>query len=70
MGFLLQKYFSNTDFFSIVQLWRLVFLELMGVQRRYVPHFKGLISGKVYLEAQGRDNTFTFFHALLKNAIL
>ena len=33
-------------------------------------HFKGLISGKVELEAQGRDITFTFCHALLKKAIL
>ena len=52
----------KTDFFSIVQLWRLVFLEPLGVQRRYVPHFKGLISAKVELEAQGRDSAFTFFH--------
>ena len=45
-------------------------MKLLGVQRRYVPHFKGLISGKVELEAQGRDSTFTFHHALLKKAIL
>ena len=37
----------------------------MGVQRRHVPHFKGLIYAKVDLEAQGRDSTFTFCHALL-----
>ena len=42
----------------------------MGVQRRHVPHFKGLIYAKVDLEAQGRDSTFTFCHALLKTAIL
>ena len=36
----------------------------LGVQRRYVPHFKGLISGKVELEAQGRDSSFTYCHAL------
>ena len=30
-------------FFSIVQLWRLVFLVPVGVQRHTVPHFKGLI---------------------------
>ena len=42
----------------------------MGVQRRYVPHFKGLIYGKVEPEAQGRDSTFTFRHAQLKKAIL
>ena len=47
----------------------LVFLEPLGVQRRYVPHFKGLISGKVELEAQGRDSTFTFCHAHLKKAM-
>ena len=55
---------------SIVQLWRLVFLEPLGVQWPYVPHFKGLISAKVDLEAQGRDSTFTFCHAHLKKAIL
>ena len=42
----------------------------MGVQRRYVPHFKGLIYGKVEPKAQGRDSTFTFRHAQLKKAIL
>ena len=42
----------------------------MGVQRRHVPHFKGLIYAKVDLEAQGRDSTFTFCHAQLKKAIL
>ena len=61
---------TKTDVFSIVQIWRLVFLEPLGVQRRYVPHFKGLISGKVELEAQGRDSTFTICHTLLKKAIL
>ena len=30
-------------FFSIVQLWRLVSLDPVGVQRYTVPHFKGLI---------------------------
>ena len=29
-------------FFSNVQLWRLVFLNSVGVQRRTVSHFKGL----------------------------
>ena len=29
-----------------------------------------MISAKVDLEAQGRDSTFTFCHALLKKAIL
>ena len=56
--------------FSIVQIWRLVFLEPLGVQRRYVPDFKGLIYVKVEPEAQGRDSTFTFCHAHLKKAIL
>ena len=42
----------------------------MGVQRRYVPHLKGLISAKVDLEAQGRASIFTFCHAHLKKAIL
>ena len=48
----------------------MVFLEPLGVQRHYVPHFKDLISGKVELEAKGRDSTFTFCHALLKKTIL
>ena len=48
----------------------MVFLEPLGVQRRYVPHFKGLIYAKVDLEAQGRGSTFTFCHAQLKTAIL
>ena len=56
--------------FSIVQIWRLVFLEPLGVQRRHVPHFKGLIYAKAELEAQGTDTTFTICHTLLKKAIL
>ena len=56
--------------FSIVQLWRLIFLEPLRVKRHYVSHFKGLISAKVELEAQGRDSTFTICHTLLKKAIL
>ena len=52
------------------KIWWLVFLKPMGVQRRHVPHFKGLICAKVDLEAQGRDSTFTFCHAHLKKAIL
>ena len=46
------------------------FLEPLGVQRCYVPHLKGLISGNLELTAQGRDSTFTFRHAYLKQAIL
>ena len=45
-------------------------MEPLGVQRRYVPHFKDLISGNLDFEAQGRDSTFTFLHALLKKTIL
>ena len=52
------------------QLWRLAILEPVGVQRHNVPHFKGLIMLYLDFEAQGRDSTFTFFHALLKKAIL
>ena len=55
--------------FSIVQLWRLVSLEPLGVQRRYVPH-QGLIMLYLDSEAQGRSSTFTVLHALLKKAIL
>ena len=47
-------------FFSILQFWQL------WVPRRYVPHFKGLISAKVELEAQGHDSTFTICLAFLK----
>ena len=57
-------------FFSIVQIWWLVFLEPLGVQRRHVPHFEALNRAKVDLEAQGRDSTFTICHPLLKKAIL
>ena len=42
----------------------------MGVQRRYVPHLKGLIRGKLEPTAQGRDSAFTLYHALLKKVIL
>ena len=45
-------------------------MEPLGVQRRYVPPFKGLVSAKVDLEAQGRDSTFSFSYTLLKKAIL
>ena len=45
-------------------------MEALRVQRRYVPHFKGLINGKVELEVQERDSTFAFCHAFLKKAIL
>ena len=54
----------------MVQLWWLVILEPVRVQRCYAPHFKGLIYGKVEPEAQGRDSTFTIRHAQLKKAIL
>ena len=42
----------------------------MGVQRRTVPHFKGLIMLYLDFEAQGRDSTFTFHHAYLNKAVL
>ena len=45
-------------------------LEPLGVHKRYVSHFKGLISAKVDLEAQGHGITFTLCHSLLKKAIL
>ena len=45
-------------------------MELLGVQRHNVPHFKGLISGNFDFEAQGLDSTFTFLYSLLKKAIL
>ena len=54
----------DSGLFLIVRIWRLVISEPVGVQRRFVPHFKGLIYGKVEPEAQGRDSTFTFRHAL------
>ena len=44
--------------------------ETTGFQRRNASHFKGLISAKVELEAQGCDSTFTICHTLLKKAIL
>ena len=45
-------------------------MEPLGVQRRYVPHLKGLISGKVEPKDQGRDSTITLCHSHLKKAIL
>ncbi len=39
----LQLSYLNGRFF-VFQLGQLVFLEPLGVQRRYVPHFKVLIS--------------------------
>ena len=42
----------------------------VGVQRRNVPHFKGLINAKVDLEPQGHDTTFTLCHAQLHKPIL
>ena len=42
----------------------------MGVQRQYVPHLEGLISGKMELKGQGRGGTITICHAQLKKAIL
>ena len=43
----------------------------MEVQRRYVPHFKGIIiCGKLELTAKGNGSFFTFLHVLLKKAIL
>ena len=54
----------------VLVLKRLVFLEPLGVQRRNVPHFKGLIMLNLDFEAQGRGSTFTFCHGHLKKAIL
>ena len=45
-------------------------MEPLGVLRRYVPHLKGLISGKVEPKDQGRGSTITLCHAHLKKAIL
>ena len=64
------RFSTKSDVFSIIQLWRLVFLEPVGVQRRNVPHFKGLINAKVDLEPQGHDTTFTLCHAQLHKPIL
>ena len=45
-------------------------MEPLGVQRRYVPHLKGLIYGKVEPKDEGCGNTITLCHAQLKKAIL
>ena len=42
----------------------------LGVQRRNVPHFKGLIMLYLDFEAQERDSSFTLHHAHLKKAVL
>ena len=56
------------DFFFVFSTLQLVFLEPLGVQRRYVPQLKGLIRGNLELTAPGRDSTFTLRHALKKKA--
>ena len=48
----------------------MVLLEPLGVQRRHVRHFKGLIYAKVGLEVQGLDSSFTISYALVEKAIL
>ena len=60
--------YGNRRFFRLLNFDG--FLEPPGVQRLYVSHFKGLISGNWDFEAQGCDSTFTFLHVLLKKAIL
>ena len=42
----------------------------VGVQKRTVPHFKGLIRGNLEPTAQSYDSSFTLCHALYKKAIL
>ena len=37
------RFISKWRFFSNVQIWRLIFLNPVGVQRCTIPHFKGLI---------------------------
>ena len=56
-------------FSLIFQLWRLAILKPFGVQRRNVPHFKGLIMLNLDFEAQGRGSTFTLCQDHLKKAI-
>ena len=40
------------------------------VKRCYVPHLKGLISGKVEFKDQGHGSTIIMGHALLNRAVL
>ena len=61
--------YLNGSFF-VFQIWQLAGLEPLGVQRRYVSHFKGLIRANWNPRAQGHDGTFTFCHALGKKVIL
>ena len=61
---------TKSDVFFDRSTLTLVSLELLGVQRHTVAHFKGLINVKVDLEAQGRDTSFIMGHALLKKATL
>ena len=48
----------------------LAILELVGVQRRNVPHFKGLIMFNLDFEAQVYGSTFTLCYGHLKKVIL
>ena len=59
--------YGNRTYFRFSTLTARIFGT---VQRRYVPHLKGIIRGNLELAAQGRDSTFTFHHPLLKKAIL
>ena len=42
--------------FLFFHIWRLIFLEPQRLQRCYVPHLKGLISGNLEPRAQGCDS--------------
>ena len=61
---------TKTNVFSNVQLWRLLFLNPVGVQRRAVSHFKGL-----FKTFKMRYSTFLYsywigLHVHFKKAIL
>ena len=45
-------------------------MKPVGVQRRNVPHFKGLIMLNLDFEAQGHGSTFILCHGHLKKGIL
>ena len=57
-------------FFSNVQLWRLVFLNPVGVQRRTVSHFKGLFKTFKMRYSMFLYSNWIGLHVHFKKAIL
>ena len=60
------------DFFSFLQIWRLVTLDIVKLEKRNTPHLKALVSFNVHVDAKGHGGTFSLLpldHTLLENGI-